>query len=75
MEEPLSDGPELLNELFKGFQRLEKALKGFKRLQKVFKRVLRRHELSMSTEIAPIREDEAEDCGLPKTPDHKGHKK
>ena len=27
---------------------------------------------SMSTEISPIREDEAEDCGLPTTPDHKG---
>ena len=26
----------------------------------------------MSTEISPIREDEAEDCGLPTTPDHKG---
>lgn len=26
----------------------------------------------MSSEIAPIREDEAEDCGLPSTPEHKG---
>ena len=37
-----------------------------------FKWGRRWHGLSMSSEIAPIREDEAEDCGLPSTPDHKG---